>query len=697
MITQRQNPAYRTAHIFTEEQMMEERYELACQRLQEWIEDQKKNKTPIPTHFSDYLMTQATLLDTVIRIYEDPASMATREVNRLLYRDIAGDKYEISYTNPAYSEKYFGKRLGDVLCYIATHIRDTIVAAYEKDLWTVLIYLELFLELQRILSENPEEESPGYIREMIYYFINDYDEERMDKMIRELVVSEDSLIYELVMNRNHADPTYLYEYGEYITENEVRLSEYLSGLSETRLESMARTYTDGYYRGFELAGINLAKKETVEIRFPIGFEPMVKRAVIRFEKMGLKPTFRRVTNTQTTGVISTSPNRQYQYDHRFDDALYLNAAYADKRLSIAKKVFDTYKKNAGTYAGPAVIETFGEKLFVPEKKKQALAYTEEQERIHVGYRSDFSLLQDRYIHGDERSYTIIAYPIPEIGSDFETIFAETARINTLDEDEYRRIQQAIIDVLDEGDHVRILGSGKNRTDLTVKLHELDNPKKETNFENCLADVNIPVGEVFTSPVLKGTNGRLHVSRVYLQGLKYDDLWLDFQDGMVSRYGCSNYSDVESNRAYIRENILNNHDTLPMGEFAIGTNTAAYVMGRRFSIEDKLPILIAEKTGPHFAVGDTCYSMSEEVIIHNPDGKEIIAKDNECSILRKEDPGKAYFQCHTDITIPYEELGSISVFTKEGKETIIIRNGRYVLPGTEVLNDVLDEWDSTGVV
>ena len=52
--------------------------------------------------------------------------------------------------------------------------------------------------------------------------------------------------------------------------------------------------------------------------------------------------------------------------------------------------------------------------------------------------------------------------------------------------------------------------------LTVKLHHLENPAKQTNFENCVADVNIPVGEVFTSPVLKGTNGTLAVSRVVLK-------------------------------------------------------------------------------------------------------------------------------------------------------------------------------------
>ena len=61
------------------------------------------------------------------------------------------------------------------------------------------------------------------------------------------------------------------------------------------------------------------------------------------------------------------------------------------------------------------------------------------------------------------------------------------------------------------------------------------------------------------------------------------------------------------------------------------------MAREFDIADKLPILIAEKTGPHFAVGDTCYSWAEDTAVFNPDGKEIVARDNAISILRKEDP------------------------------------------------------------
>ena len=674
---------------------IEERFEMACDRLRQWVAEDEV--TSIPTEFRKFMSTQAGLLEHCVAVCDDPKRMATAEVNSVLYADIAGDAYENSFANPRVCVdvfKEYGDRTAQGLNWIATNIREVIVAAYEKDVWTLLIWIELFLELAGFLSDDPEmSEIESSIKEMIYYFVHDYDEIRVDRSINELVVpDEEGLVYQLLMNADHSDESFLYEYGEFISDNEIKVLKYLNSMSDDELEKMAGTYTEGYKKGFELAGIDLRQKETVEIRYPIGFEPMVKRAVIQFEKMGLKPTFRRRTNTKAIGVVSTPASRQYLHDHRFDDALYLNNALTSERLKHAKKSFEEYKDCAITYAGPAVIETFGEKLFVPEVKKEAPKYTKEQEEVSLSYRRDYMLMQDDYIPGDKRSFTIIAYPIPEIGDKFDDIFKETVRINTLDKDLYQKIHQAIIDALDTGEYVRVKGCKDNQTDMKVMLHELTDPQNQTNFENCLADVNIPVGEVFTSPVLTGTEGTLHVSRVFLNGLKYDDLKITFKDGMITDYECGNYPDKAEGKAYIKENVLHNHESLPIGEFAIGTNTAAYVMGRKYDIEAKLPILIAEKTGPHFAVGDTCYSMSEDVVVHNPDGKEIIAKDNERSILRKTDIKQAYFQCHTDITIPFEELGSISVFTKTGEETIIIQDGRFVLPGTQDLNAPLENTD-----
>ena len=252
---------------------------------------------------------------------------------------------------------------------------------------------------------------------------------------------------------------------------------------------------------------------------------------------------------------------------------------------------------------------------------------------------------------------------------------------------YQTVQEKIIDALNEGSFVHVTGKGSNQTDILVKLQELNNKEKETLFENCLADVNIPLGEVFTTPKLNGTKGVLHVSEVYLNDLKYVDLTLTFEDGKISSYTCSNFPTEEENRDYIKTNLLQNRETLPLGEFAIGTNTTAYQMAKKYQILRKLPILIVEKMGPHFAVGDTCYSYQEDHHLYNPDGKEMIAKDNECSILRKSDSSKAYFHCHTDITIPYDEIDKITVITKEG-EIPIIANGRFVLEGTELLNRCL---------
>lgn len=663
--------------------LIQERYELAKERILELPSE-------IQGPYKEYVLRVTEILEEIIKVQETacPARQQYEEWNHTLYADIEGGNYDTSFANPAYAVSCFGEKTGQYLAWLMARVRDAIVAAYEKDLYEIVLRMELFLQAVTVLRE--EEETERFLKETIYYYIHDYDEEQMEKNIRRMLCFEETGIYDIVMNSDFSDLSYLYRYGEYITENERQMADFLRTLPEETLAAMAHTYTEGYRKGFEVAGIDLKAKKTVQIRYHIGFEPMVRQAVLQFEKMGLKPVFTRRTNTQAIGVISTSPNKQYQYDHRFDDALYLNKALVQERLKMAEKIFEDYREEAAAYAGPAVIEVFGEKLFSPETKKESPVYSKEQEKMTVEYTREYSLIQNRYIPQDSYSFTIIAYPVPEIGEKFSEIFKATVEVNTLDMAKYEKIQQTLIDALDQGDFVRVTGRGENHTDIRIQLHELTDPANQTNFENCLADVNIPVGEVFTSPVLTGTEGTLHVTGVYLNGLRYENLEFVLKDGMVTDYGCTNYDSDEENRKYIKENILHNRDTLPIGEFAIGTNTTAYVMGRKYGIEAKLPILIAEKTGPHFALGDTCYSMSEEVELHNPDGKEIIAKENECSALRHTDLSKAYFNCHTDITIPYDELGDIMVFTKDGKSITLIEAGRFVLSGTEELNDVLQD-------
>jgi hypothetical protein len=222
------------------------------------------------------------------------------------------------------------------------------------------------------------------------------------------------------------------------------------------------------------------------------------------------------------------------------------------------------------------------------------------------------------------------------------------------------------------------------------MHVIPHPERQTNFVNCGADINIPVGEVFTTPRLTGTSGVLHIEETYLSGLRYRNLELVFKDGYVVDYSCSNFDSQHENKRYIEENLLFPHKTLPVGEFAIGTNTRAYVLAKKYNILHLLPILIIEKMGPHFAIGDSCFALEEDVPAYNPiDNKEIIARDNEKSALRKTDVKNAYVFRHIDITIPYESIASIAAVTKAGHRIDIIRDGRFVVPGSEDLNKAFD--------
>lgn len=676
-----------------------ERYMLSIERIRRITEEETTEVL-----YRDYFRKVSEFILKINEIRErmqdKPFEQCTldelKRENESIYADVVGDQYDTSYANPAYAVSLFGEEIGQLLSFLYTELRGEIAYVYEQQVEYLAICNELFIEIYNCFEGTL---TPDYkeLKEIVYWYASDYCDVFVADRIEEQLNPECSFAADIVTKSNLNDLRYLYQYGEYVSENEWKTAEHLNTLPQKTIDQMADVYTEGYRIGFVNAGIDLSKKSVVNIRYTLGFERVIKKAIENFEKMGLRPTIYRAAVSVLTkrqhykvGYYGAIANKQYEYDHRQDQGLFLDKKFMERKLDVMKNAYEKYRELAGEHAGPAVMEIFGEEPFAPVQKPESVVLTEKQEKLSVLFDSKSGQLTNQYIKGDERSFTIVAYPVPEIGAQYKEVFDEVIRINTLDANVYKNVQQALIDALDKGEYVHILGKDKNETDLKVQLYRLSDPAKETIFENCVADVNIPVGEVFTSPVLEGTNGVLNVSKVYLNELQYRDLKITFENGKITEYTCSNFEDEEQSKKYIKSNILHNHDTLPLGEFAIGTNTTAYVVAKKYQIEDKMPILIAEKMGPHFAVGDTCYSWSEENKLYNPDGKEIVAKDNSVSILRKEDVSKAYFQCHTDITIPYEELEEIAVVTEKGERIMLLKDGHFVLSGTEILNEPLKE-------
>jgi len=677
-----------------------ERYELAKERIEELLTEQEVAE-PFQTYFKK--VSQFILMNMDVLRMEEKGELDNQNLqdakalNNKLYEDILSKNYEKSYANPTYAVEMLGEDLGSVLSFLYTEIRSFIPYAFEGRKYNITILSELFLEIYGCFNDT-DIDVKKQVEQAVASFFHDYSEVFSEEAIMGMVDPSLDFFSSIVMNSDLNDLTYLYRYGAYISEDELKMAAYFNAMPQEKIQAMADTYTEGYRIGFVTTGKDLSKKKTACVEYPIGFERMARAAVLNLEKIGLKSTFYREAFTsfdnrgsRKRGVRSTVPNKQYEYDHKSDRAFYLDKNFIERRLESLKSAYEAHREDSYGHAGPAVIEVFGEVPFIPVNNKYAAQYSDKQNQLNVYYANMAGQITNQYIKGEERSFTIIAYPIPSIGDQFEEIFAKTIEINTLDYTLYQGMQQKIIDVLDQGVKVHIKGKeGVNRTDLTVSLYPLKDKTKESIFENCVADVNIPVGEVFTSPVLAGTTGLLHVTQVYLNELKYIDLEVELKDGMIASYNCANFATEKENKDYVYENVLFHHDTLPIGEFAIGTNTTAYRMARDFDIADKLPILIAEKTGPHFAVGDTCYSHAEDTKVYNPDGKELVARDNEVSILRKEDTSKAYMNCHTDITIPYDELGTITAIKEDGSTIDIIRDGKFVVPGTEPLNIPLEQ-------
>lgn len=682
--------------VWNDKEEIAERMELCRERLM-----QMQAEETVPVEYRGFFKSQA---EKMLRVFAyakavEDGTFFKQSLGECrgcfdnLYAEILPETYGTSFSNPAYTVKLFGKRYGRLLTYLAAKLNAQIFPASEGNLLFPVMAVELLIEIYNYFEEF-HEYTFKECREALYSFETDNAELFLCQRAKEQFDPDYTFVKDIIMEADGADLRYLYRYGEYITENEFGIARFLHSLSEEKIKAAAENVVGGYLRGFKVMRVPLTKGQTVGLRYAIGFERIMKEVIRLLEAEGLKVASVRTAvagrHARKAGYTVTNVNIQYDYDHRNDEGLLADKQWYVRKETALRRVYEAEKEVLSLYAGPLVLETFGERLPLPENVAEAIQLDKRQQRLKVESTGRLGAMVEQYIPSDKTSFTIVAYPLPSIGAEFEAIFEETMRLNQLDNEVYRKVQQCIIDALDKARAVKVTGRGQNRTNLTVQLWNLANPEKETIFENCTADVNIPAGEVFTSPVLEGTNGTLHVTSVFLGSTEYKNLEIVFRDGKTTTYSCENYASKEENEKFIKENLLKNHEWLPLGEFAIGTNTIAYTMGKKFGITEVLPILIAEKTGPHFAIGDTCYSHSEDHKVFNPDGKEIVARTNECAELRHTEPEKAYFHCHTDITIPYDELGEITALCPDGTEIAIIKEGRFVLPGTELLNEALEE-------
>ena len=229
------------------EECMKERYGLAKERIREIITEETVKKP-----FGDFFRNRAKFLSMAADVMDESAAELTMEAlkerNHCFYQDILPENYESSYGNPAYAVQQMGE-YGKAFSFLYAEIAGTVAYAHEKRLWDMTVSMELFLE---VYSAFCEEELPeaATVEGILRSYVNDYCQDMMEQRIREGVDPELDFAADIIMNSDLSDLRYLYRYGEFVSENETGVAEFLNSLSQEEIDKMASTYTEGYRIGF---------------------------------------------------------------------------------------------------------------------------------------------------------------------------------------------------------------------------------------------------------------------------------------------------------------------------------------------------------------------------------------------------------------------------------------------------------------
>ena len=346
-----------------------ERLELVMERIEAVSEEEASSVEEL---YRGYFFEMSELFLVLYKLAEaslsgklaEISTLEGKKINRRLYLDVQED-YADSYANPAYAVSKMGWEYGPLLSALDARLHGIYTSCMEGNIRYLCIYAELFVEIYNCF-EDAQNLNVHEIRKCMYSFMHDYTEIFNADAICRLIDPEYDYFTQIVMEAELDHPAYLYRYGLYIGKDETESAHFLHSLTKQQMQAMADTFTEGYRIGFVLGGKDLSKKQTVNIRYMVGFERMVRLAIRNFEKMGLKPVIYRAAlerinkkGVHRIGYYGAIPNRQFDYDHRADQAIYLDKAFMERRLGVMRSAYENYKTLANGHAGPACIRGAG--------------------------------------------------------------------------------------------------------------------------------------------------------------------------------------------------------------------------------------------------------------------------------------------------------------------------------------------------
>ena len=376
-------------------ELYEERLELVMERIRQ-IAASTEIAEPYTPCFQEMAEHLVFIYALVQKGCKDAVALMTEEEGRAiqerLYAAMRPEVYAHSYLNPVYACERMGTAYGRIFSMLYAELTSFYPSLMEGRYQMLCLYAELFVELYNRM-EDPET-TPQTLRGDIRSFMRDNSELFHENRVMTMLDPDYDYCTSIVMGAELSEPAYLYRYGYPVTKKERRLAAYLEDCKQEEIREMAEAFTDGYRTAFETGRRDIRTKKTVQLRYPIGAERMARAAVSDFEEMGLRVTM---------SPYAASINRQFDYDHAQDRALWLDKAYVERSLESLRCILEREKIRAAGHAGTAVIRGGKEEPFLPEKNSVRLTYHNQQKKLAAYEEDTAGHMIDTYIYGENEA------------------------------------------------------------------------------------------------------------------------------------------------------------------------------------------------------------------------------------------------------------------------------------------------------
>ena len=196
-----------------------------------------------------YILTAVKLERELNEDYFQTKSLQEMQVyNYTLHKDKILEIYESSFANPAYSVKCFKDKFGQLNIILYLYIISLGKLAHEHLIYKIDSINQLFIDYYNIYHKHGADYDKLLLALKKYVVANRYDNLCWGYLKR---FSPDFDFYtNWVKNADLNDLRYLYYYGNYVSEDELKTAEFLNTLPEEKIEYVMKQTAKAYIDSF---------------------------------------------------------------------------------------------------------------------------------------------------------------------------------------------------------------------------------------------------------------------------------------------------------------------------------------------------------------------------------------------------------------------------------------------------------------